>query len=118
MERVSRFIRKLSFPADSVSAGELAVAAWPVAVGKRIALHARAASLVRTKLIVEVEDAVWQRQLFHMSRQIVSKLNESLGSEVIEEIEFRIGIPRRGPQRAQQIASRDEADQISDPVMR
>jgi hypothetical protein len=45
-------------------------------------------------------------------------LNESLGSEVVQEIEFKIGIPRRGPQRAQQIVSRDEADQIPDPVMR
>src|SRR5215471_2594813 len=68
MERASSLVRKLS--ASMITSEELALAAWPDAVGKRIAAHTRAAKLVRTRLVVEVEDAVWQRQLFSLSRQI------------------------------------------------
>src|SRR5207245_8992453 len=70
MERASRLLGKLKFPGDSVSTDELVCAAWSAAVGKKIARHARAERLVRTKLIVGVADAVWKRQLFTMSRII------------------------------------------------
>ena len=36
-------------------------------------MHA-AKSLVRGSLIVEVEDAVWQKQLFHLRFQILAKI--------------------------------------------
>src|ERR671937_868825 len=99
MERASRLIGKLKFPDDSVSSEELVCAAWSGTVGKRIARHARAERLVRTKLIVGVDDAVWQRQLFTMSRIILAMLAESLGHGVVDEVEFRIAPSRRGPQR-------------------
>ena len=50
MERASKFIRGLGLPGDTLTADELACAAWPVAVGKRVATHTRAAKLVRKKL--------------------------------------------------------------------
>lgn len=122
MERASRLLGKLCFPAASVSAEELARAAWPIAVGRRIAAHARASRLVANRLVVEVEDAVWMRQLNAMSRQIQSKLNHTLGQELIGGIEFRVVPPRREVQRAQRSAAEfeltDEADRIADPVMR
>jgi predicted nucleic acid-binding Zn ribbon protein len=111
----------MSFPGDSVSSEELACAAWSAAVGKRIARHARAEKLVRTKLIVGVDDAVWQRQLFAMSRIIVSKLVESLGAGLVDDVEFRVSPQRRGPQRAERSTAtvpEDEADGIEDPVLR
>ena len=105
MERASRLMGQLNFPGDSVSAEQLVCAAWSAAVGARIAKHARAERLVRTKLIVGVDDAVWQRQLFGMSRMILSKLTENLGDRlVVDELEFRVAAPRRGAQVGRAIA--------------
>jgi hypothetical protein len=84
--------------------------------------HARAERLVRTKLIVGVDDSVWQRQLFGMSRMILSKLTENLGDGlVVDELEFRVAAPRRGPQRAERSTSKgpaDESDGIEDEDLR
>jgi len=89
-------------------------------VGKKIAAHARAAKLVRTHLIVEVEDVIWQRQLFVLREQIRRKIDESVGAGVVEDIEFRVMPARLGPRRAQLAvrAAGDEASDIADPVLR
>jgi len=119
MERAGRLIAGLKLPAGSVSREELARRAWPVAVGKRIAAHTRPSSLIGSRLIVEVEDAVWQRQLGALKRQILEKLDGVVGPSTISEIEFRIAVPRRPPKRAEKPeAAKDEADGIQDPVLR
>lgn len=121
MERASKLIRGLRLPGDTITAEELACAAWPDAVGKKIANHTRAAKLVRTRLVVEVEDRIWQRQLFALTGQIVRNLERHLGPGLVEEMEFRIVPRRREPQRANEALPalfRDEADAIADPVMR
>jgi len=117
MERAGKSLAKLNISAD-----ELARAAWPAAVGKRLALRTRAASLVRGSLIVEVEDSVWQKQLFHLRIPILEKLCSVVGAGVIRDVEFRIVPPRRPPQPAQRLnelkPALDEADSIEDPGMR
>jgi len=125
MERASKLIRGLRLPGDTLSAGELACAAWPEAVGKKIAAHTRAARMVRTRLVVEVEDRVWQRQLFALTPYVLRNLEKSLGAGLVEDLEFRIVPRRREPQRAEQSApallpgrAADEADGIADPVLR
>ena len=118
MERASRLIGKLNFPGDSISSDELICAAWSGVVGKRIARHARAERVVRTKLIVGVDDVVWQKQLFTMSRIILAKLAQSIGEGLVDELEFRVAPQRRGPQRAEQSTPADEADGIEDPGLR
>src|SRR5258708_42184 len=123
MERAIKLLGKVRFPENSVTSEELARAAWPTAVGKRIAMHARAERLVRSKLIVGVDDAVWQRQLFHMSRMILANVEKHLGKGIVEDLEFRIAPPRRGPGRASTVGAAapvpgDEAGGISDPVLR
>ena len=120
MERAGKSLAKLKL-SGAVSPDELACAAWPAAVGKRLASHATAKSLVRGSLIVEVEDAIWQKQLFHLRFDILAKLHGIVGAGLITDVEFRIATPRRPPQPAQSLrASRppDEADGIPDPVMR
>ena len=47
MEQASRLFGKMKFPGDSITSEELVCAAWAVAVGKRIARHARAERLKR-----------------------------------------------------------------------
>ena len=119
MEPAGRLLRKLKLPGDSVSLDGLALAAWPRAVGKRIASQTRAVSVVRKALIVEVDDAVWQRQLFTLRGQILRKLEQILGPGTLSEVEFRLPALRRPPRRAERpIESEDEADRIQDPVLR
>jgi len=120
MERASKVIGGLSLPDGAITPEELAVAAWPQAVGVKVARHTRAARMVRERLIVEVEDAVWQRQLFALSRPILQNLEKHLGPGIVGDLEFRIVPRRREPQVAQQAAPAlaDEADRIADPVLR
>jgi hypothetical protein len=121
MERASKLIRGLAFARESVSAETFAAAVWPDAVGKKIAAHTRVAKMVRARLIVEVEDRIWQRQLFALTPFILKNLEKSLGSGLVEDVEFRIVPRRREPQRATHPvpdAVRDEADGIADPVLR
>jgi hypothetical protein len=120
MERASKFIRGLKLPGNTITAEELVCAAWPAAVGKKIADHTRAAKLVRARLVVEVEDKVWQRQLFALTPHVLGNLVRLLGSGTVEELEFRIVPRRREPQRATAAipAMADEADAIADPVLR
>jgi hypothetical protein len=120
MERAGKILAK-SKNHDTISPEELARAAWLATVGKRIAAKASPKGLVRGSLIVEVEDAIWQKQLFHLRYDILAKLTSVIGSGVVTGLEFRIATPRRPPQAAEshgKAASLDEADGIEDPVFR
>jgi len=105
-------------PAGSISPEEMARRAWPAAVGKRIAARTRPARLTGSRLLVEVEDAVWERQLTVLKRQILERLDEVIGSSMVGDIEFRVALPRRPPQRQEKAPAADEADAIGDPVLR
>lgn len=121
MERASRLLRRLPLPADSICTEELAARAWPLAVGRKVAAHSRAVRMVRTRLVVEVEDRIWQRQLFTLTPQILANLEKTLGRGVVEDIEFKVMPRKREPQRAAAITAQplfDEADAIPDPMLR
>jgi predicted nucleic acid-binding Zn ribbon protein len=120
MERASKLIQGLRLPGDTMDAEGLARAAWEQAVGKKIAGHTRATRMVRTRLIVEVEDKIWQRQLFTLTPHILHNLEKSLGRGMVEDLEFRIVPRRREPQRAEEAVrvTADEAESIADPVLR
>ena len=130
MQRASQILGQISAaskksrssdpPADPILDREQIVcAAWPRAVGKKIAQHTRAAKLVRNCLIIEVEDAIWQRNLFLLSRQIVTNLESALGPGIVTFVEFRILPPRREPHRAPAaLRPFDESDHIADPGLR
>jgi hypothetical protein len=116
MERAGRLIGKLKLCATPE---DLARAAWPVAVGKRIAAHSAAVRLDGPCLVVEVEDAVWQGHLTALEGQIVKRMEEVLGSALVGRLAFWPMLPRRMPQREERVARRaDEADDIADPEMR
>ncbi len=122
MERAGKALAKIKI-SDAISPDQLAMAAWTAAVGKRIAAHANPKALVRGCLVVEAEDGVWQKQLFHLRFDILAKLTEILGSGIVTDLEFRIAnaVPRRPPQTAashSESAQADESDGIKDPVMR
>ena len=94
-------IPRQTYAAGPIDVDDLARAAWPLAVGKKIAARTRPARMVRTRLIVEVEDLVWKKQLFTLSRQILTNLEQHLGQGIVEDLEFRVMPPRRDAQRAE-----------------
>lgn len=113
MQRAARLIQNSKLSKQLGSDENVARAIWPEAVGKVIAAHTSRVRLVRSTLIVEVEDAIWQRQLHILMPQILGRIRRLTGSEFIEDLEFRIGVPRRQAQRA--VPSQpDEADGITD----
>jgi hypothetical protein len=121
MERASKLIRGLGLPGEAGSDERIACAAWAQCVGKKLAAHTRAARMVRSRLIVEVEDSVWQRQLFTLTGQILGVLDKNLGHGVVEDVEFRVVPRRKEPQRAIAPAPArtfDEAESIADPILR
>jgi predicted nucleic acid-binding Zn ribbon protein len=122
MERAGKALAKLKLSA-AISPDQLAFAAWPAAVGERIAAHASPKALVRGSLVVEAEDSVWQQHLFQLRLHILGKITELVGTGIVTDLEFRIArvAPRRPPQSAQSHSDTlldDEADRIKDPVLR
>jgi hypothetical protein len=120
MERAGRVLAKLKLSSHGVTDEQLAVAAWPAAVGKTIASRCLATKLVRSRLVVEVPDPTWQKQLWTLRTQVLGRLETVLGSRYVEELEFRVVPPRRQPARAESVTQLplDDADGIRDPLMR
>jgi hypothetical protein len=127
MERAAHLIQKNKLSKKVFSEEDLTRAVWPAAVGKAIAAHTSRLTLVRSTLVVEVEDAIWQKQLFTLRGQILARLHRVTGSTtLVEDLEFRIALKRRQPQRAETRQSPatqtshpyDEADSIQDAVLK
>lgn len=126
MERAARVVNSSKAVKKILTDDELARAIWPAAVGKVIASHTLRVRVVRSTLLVEVADATWQKQLFGLSRQVLARVQKVSGNHNISEIEFRVGLARREPQRADgsrnalfsSVDADDEADQIQDVVLK
>ena len=100
MERAARLIKNSKLSRQVMTEEDLARAAWPGAVGKAISAHTSRVKLVRSTLVVEVEDAIWQQQLHRLTGQILDRLHKLTASDAVQELEFRIAVPHRQPQRA------------------
>jgi predicted nucleic acid-binding Zn ribbon protein len=122
MDQASRIIAQWAGVSDVIGHERIACGTWKKAVGKKIALRTRALKLVRTTLIVEVDDEIWRKNLWSLRYQILHNLEKALGPEIVTAIELRVMPPRFGPQRAERVeapgAPRDEAENILDPGMR
>lgn len=123
MERAAKLLRQWKLASGCVTSDQVAIAAWSVAAGKKIAAHSRAVNIVRGRLVVEVTDEIWQRQLRTVRGFILKKIEKDLGAPIVTDIEFRVVPARRGPGREERVVrgplfqGRDEADGIADPYM-
>jgi hypothetical protein len=115
MQRAGRLLGKLKLSPEMSDPQVRARAAWNVAAGKKITEHTRATTLVRSTLIVEVEDVVWQRQLNTLRHFLLRNLREVLGEALVTEIDFRPMPRRMAPQRAETV--RGDVDGIQDPFL-
>ena len=64
---------------------------WDGVVGEAIARQAQPHQIRNMVLWVTVSSSTWMQQLEFMKKQIVNRLNHSIGEEVIKDIHFRIG---------------------------
>lgn len=119
MQRAARLLSKIKLQNARLAPEEFAEAMWPVAVGRRLAQRTGPVKLYGRRMVVDVEDATWQKQLSTMTSQILLKLQGMAGPGLIESLEFRIGTPRRAPKIALAFDSKDDrADGIADPIFR
>ena len=64
---------------------------WPSAVGEPIGSNTSPAAFKGKLLIVNVVDSAWLQQLWFLKKEIIGKVNDSLGEDLVEEIKFKIG---------------------------
>lgn len=62
---------------------------WPSAVGTEISRQAQPRALKNGILFVETRHPIWTTELTAKRHQILRKLNEALGQDVVKEIHFR-----------------------------
>jgi len=64
--------------------------AWSRAAGPGMRGHAVATRLEGKALIISVADAIWQKQLEHMSAELLFRTNNLLGRKLVESLVFQI----------------------------
>jgi len=74
---------------------EKAVVLWGEAVGKSVARRARATSIRGGILFVVVENSMWLQELAMLKEGIIGKLNALVGTDVVRDIVFKIGNPKK-----------------------
>jgi hypothetical protein len=121
MERAGRILSRLRSASGTLTSSQLAGSAWPAAVGYRIASRTRVTSFENGRMVVEAEDALWQKNLASFSAQILANLRTLLLESAPVHIEFRVGARRRPPQREEPAGGTGlfatEPSGISDPTL-
>tara|TARA_B100001750_G_scaffold115646_1_gene91628 strand:- start:1025 stop:1300 length:276 start_codon:yes stop_codon:yes gene_type:complete len=65
-----------------------AVNLWPTTVGKKIANKTTVKDVKHGILIVHAESPIWAQELQFKKKEILSKLNSTLGKTTIKDIRF------------------------------
>jgi hypothetical protein len=121
MERAGRILSRLRSARGTLTATQLAASAWPAAVGYRISSRTRVTSFEKGRMVVDTEDALWQKNLASLSQQILANLRTLLLEAAPLEIEFRVGARRRPPQREEPVQGTGlfttEPSGIADPSL-
>jgi predicted nucleic acid-binding Zn ribbon protein len=77
---------------------ETCVLAWDEVVGEAIAEASQAESVREGRLYVTVKSSVWANELVFYKEEIIRRLNEKVGRQVIKDIAFRVGnVSKRSP---------------------
>jgi predicted nucleic acid-binding Zn ribbon protein len=64
---------------------------WNDVVGPAIAENTRPQAIKGKLFLVNVSSAPWMHQLQFLKPELIEKLNETLGKEVVGDIRFKIG---------------------------
>ncbi len=66
-----------------------AVTEWETIVGEHIARESSAARISQGVLVVRVRTSTWRNELTLRKKEIIKKINETLGGEIVKEIRFQ-----------------------------
>src|SRR5437660_3774980 len=89
---------------------ELAVKlAWSKAAGAGLRRQTIPLRLVSKTLVVAVADPIWQKQLQHMSAELIFRINNLLQGKWIDAIEFRVVAGALKSNRTTNAGSEEEA---------
>ena len=99
MESLARILPGLmrDLGLEDRAAGWRAVSEWPALAGERVASRSRATGFRDGVLTVEVEGSAWMHELGFLKRELVRRVNEHLGAEIVREVKFTLA--RGGIQR-------------------
>ena len=75
--------------ADAIDYEQDAFVVWDEAVGERIAKIATPTRMLRGTLIVSVKSGAWRNELSMRKQEIVGRINELLGGEIVKDIKFQ-----------------------------
>ena len=64
---------------------------WDRIVGEKVSKNAQPSAFKGKLLLVEVSSSVWMHQLQFLKEDILRKINEQLGENLVEDIKFKIG---------------------------
>lgn len=64
---------------------------WENIVGSAVALNAQPSAFKGKLLLVEVVSSVWLQELRFVKADIIAKVNDAFGKDVVDDIKFRIG---------------------------
>jgi len=66
-----------------------AVVVWEEVVGERIAQMTTATRILQGVLFVHVKTSTWRNELTLRKKEIIDKLNMSIGTEIVKDIKFQ-----------------------------
>lgn len=87
---IKKFIEaspKIAKPLQEYRATEL----WDSVVDERISRHAKPLRIKNGILTVTTSSSVWAQELRYVKEEILKKLNEKVGKNVVRDIRFRAG---------------------------
>jgi len=64
---------------------------WNNVVGEAVANNSKPAGFKGKVLIVHVSSSAWMQELQYYKKDMITKINDVLGKELVEDIKFRIG---------------------------
>ncbi len=107
---------------------EIVLGAWEHLAGRQLAARTRPLRLFGDRLIVEVPDRVWQRQLRPYENALLDRIYHLLGDRTVTAIEWRVNPalaagaipapPRKPPARETDASLESAAQAIADPELR
>ncbi len=73
----------------------MAILAWPRLAGQVVASHTEAEAVRDGVLIVATDTAVWAQELQMRSRELLHRIADQIGPDVIRDVHFRSGRKRK-----------------------
>lgn len=91
--RIGSIINKTLKTYRCQSDGELSKiwSLWNSAVGEAIAENAQPAVIRGKLLVVNVSSSTWIQQLQYLKKDMLKKINDVLGKQLVDEIKFKVG---------------------------